>query len=762
MTDRRPSIEPLKVAEQQDKPVDTMEGHVDHPENKRDRWSSRVSFILAAVGSAIGLGNFWRFPYLVYKYGGGTFLIPYTVALFVVGIPMLQLELSVGQYSQAGDIRAFSKIHPTLKGVGIVSVLCSFAVIAYYSVVLAWTAIYFVESFKPQEPWRPWKDDDALHANALVNGAPCADRAFWHFFHEILGIMDSQCKWIGSEPAGTTPHGMGDSDSISGVQTGALVCVWVIVGASVLYGVKTASKVVLVSAPLPFVLAFILLIRAVTLDGASDGIDAYLGKWDFSLLREPQMWVDAVGQIFFSLSVCFGVMTSYGSYRPRDAPIAANVFIVSLTNCLFSFFCGFIVFGFLGYMAWDQTNECIKKGLLTPEECKVTVDDVTTASIPLVFIVFPTALYTLGSASHFFSVVTFLTLFLLGWDSAFSLLEAITTVILDADVNNKSIRSRIDDCIGRKWATPIVTVLVSIAGFLTGLAFTADVGLYWLDLVDHYVFNYAALLDGALQAVAVGWVWGIPAANRAMGKPCTTWFVGGAGAAAVIFIVMTASLAVKLAPCETKGEGASATETCYTGGEIVIGFVCFFLVLIGSWLQSYLASPQNMSVSEWMSAMFFTGSSHLADFVDEVGGVGKGNRVKDFFAAIWRCWWCFMIQYVSPVALIMLVILIFKKDVDEPYEGYQTWMQNIGFVGVGILILVFLVPLFIATSGQVQDLPAGRSDSTDRVIDATAPKSPEAGANRRKSFTEMVPQMVPPRIVSDEEPASPPAPAQSP
>eukprot|EP01062_Namystynia_karyoxenos_P064828 TRINITY_DN5795_c2_g1_i1.p1 TRINITY_DN5795_c2_g1~~TRINITY_DN5795_c2_g1_i1.p1 ORF type:complete len:867 (+),score=256.58 TRINITY_DN5795_c2_g1_i1:83-2602(+) len=680
------------------------------PDGERERWSGRCVFILAAMGSAIGLGNFWRFPFLVYRYGGGTFLIPYVISLLVIGIPMLLLELGLGQKMQAGDVKAFGRIHSRLRGVGMASVFASFIVVTYYCVIIAWTAVYFVESFLPDQPWRPWgNSSNAADAGAArPGGQPCAVRPEWHFYHELLGLWNESCGAVG----GAKPHGWGDSAEQNTNQIGALAAVWAIVCASVLYGVRTASWVVRVSMPLPFLLALILFFRAVTLDGAGDGVHAYLGKWDWDLLREPEMWTDAMGQTFFTLSVCFGVMTSYGSYRPREAPIMGNVFVVAIGNCLFSFFCGFIVFGILGYMAFKQEEDCmadmrLRTGTANATLCHVPVEEVVQGGIPLVFIVFPTALATMGTSGHFFAVLTFLTLFTLGWDSAFSLLEAITTVILDSEFAGKSTRARINSLCRRRVAAPLVTVTVSLAAFGGGLAFTPDTGLYWLDLVDHYATNYTMIIDGVLQAVGVGWVWGYRRAAKTVGSASALAFAAGYGVASAAFVAIAASAALELAPCETAPGGA---EQCYTGGELAIAWGAFAVILIPSWLYSFLRSPPHMTVDEWFAAVGFAGPAQLLDYAEACGGVGRGHRAVDFFTRLWRLWFSFSIQYIAPVLLTVLVVLRFKKDIDQPYGGYQRWMQNTCWVGVACTIALFLFFLFPCMEGGFGD------DEEDGVV----------------------------------------------
>eukprot|EP01061_Rhynchopus_euleeides_P007675 TRINITY_DN1673_c0_g1_i1.p1 TRINITY_DN1673_c0_g1~~TRINITY_DN1673_c0_g1_i1.p1 ORF type:complete len:760 (+),score=340.57 TRINITY_DN1673_c0_g1_i1:131-2410(+) len=654
---------------------------------ERDRWSSRWSFILAAIGSAVGLGNFWRFPYLMYKHGGGPFLIPYWLSLICIGLPMLLLELGLGQRQQAGDVTAFAKIHSKLRGIGYASVFVAWLVLSYYSVIISWTGIYLIESFT-----LPWVGDDIMCYNNKT-----MSRSEWHFNHETLRNIAADCTPVG--------QGVGDSSEMADRAVIAMCVTWVIVYFSVLYGVKTASKIVWVTMPLPFLLSIVLFFRAVTLPGALEGIEAYVGTWDFDKLREPQIWTDAVGQIFFSLGVCIGVMTSYGSYRPNDAPIISNVFIVAFTNCTFSFFCGFIVFGMLGYMAHEQTSDCrdLTCGAVFPhniteaqqtcwDECKVPVSAVARGGFGLVFVAFPKAMETMGDGGYFFSLITFIMLYTLGWDSAFSILEAITTVVMDAPVGATNFKGLMYRTVGERFALPIVTLVVSVSAMLMGLLYCADIGLYWLDLVDHYSNNYTMLLDGVLQTVAVGWVWGIPSMTRRVGSWSTMVFVLSSFASAVVLIVLTSTLAIDMAPCEQEG---TAPEVCYTGGELGIGMCAAVIVLLGGWAWSFSLSGK--TVSEWFDAVFWAGVQELWDYISVVShteGVplGKGTRMIDFFGEMFRVWWMFMVKYLSPVVMTFLIILTLKKDARDEYSGYQRWMNNTMWVCVitGSL-LIFLV-----------------------------------------------------------------------
>ena len=119
----------------------------------RQRWVSNNTFVLATIGAAIGLGNFWRFPYLCYKWGGGLFFVPYLFCLFFLGIPMLMLEFTLGQKFQRGDIGVFRAIHPRLAGIGVASVFCSYSITTYYNVIISWALVYFFASFMSPLPW---------------------------------------------------------------------------------------------------------------------------------------------------------------------------------------------------------------------------------------------------------------------------------------------------------------------------------------------------------------------------------------------------------------------------------------------------------------------------------------------------------------------------------------------------------------------------------------------------------------------------------
>jgi SNF family Na+-dependent transporter len=287
------------------------EGGEEDDGEPRAAWGSRTEFILMTVGYAVGLGNVWRFPYLCYQNGGGAFLIPYVVCLFLLGMQLMLLELAIGQIFRKGPFHSLQKVDPRLAGVGWAALICAVLVASYYNMVIAWALYYFFSSLASPLPWD--------HSVAVgQSGGHQNSTYFWK--HNALGMSDT------SAADGHSP----DRFDIGGINWHmllmlALVCVmcW----GAVLRGVETSGKAVYVTSTAPYFFLTILVVRGVTLDGASDGIQFYLfGEVDesgvhrlsFDKLASIEVWQTAASQIFYSLGVGFGSLIAFGSYNPKD------------------------------------------------------------------------------------------------------------------------------------------------------------------------------------------------------------------------------------------------------------------------------------------------------------------------------------------------------------------------------------------------------------------------------------------------------------
>ncbi|MFC1804458.1 sodium-dependent transporter [Candidatus Omnitrophota bacterium] len=404
----------------------------------RAQWRSHMGFLLAAVGSAIGLGNIWRFPYLCYKNGGGAFLIPYGIALIVVGIPLMILEIGLGQRMRGSAPMSFAKVNKHWEWLGWWAVnFVMFGIVLYYSVVIAWCVNYLFFSFD-------------LSWGADPNG---------FFFKEFLQLSDG-------------PAQLGD------VRTNIIFALafvwfinWLVVFFGIQRGVERANKIFM---PVLFVLTSVLVVWSINLPGAKEGIKWYL-RPDFSSLSKAQVWIDAFSQIFFTLSLGFGIMIAYASYLPRRADIAKDAITISLANCFYSIFAGFAVFGTLGYMAMT-TGE--------------PLGEIVSESIGLAFVAYPKAISLLPGMAQLFGVMFFVTLVVAGLSSAVSILEAFSCAVTD-----KFHYSR----------RQVVTFL-SAAGFFGGMVFATRGGLFWLDIVDHFLTHYGLVVVGILECILVGWV----------------------------------------------------------------------------------------------------------------------------------------------------------------------------------------------------------------------------------------------------------------
>jgi NSS family neurotransmitter:Na+ symporter len=411
---------------------------------KRSLWGSKVGFLLAAIGSAVGLGNIWRFGYMAYENGGGAFLVPYVVALVIAGIPLMILEYALGHREKASPPLAFARINPLWEPLGWwMPVVAFFGINLFYAAVIGWCMNYFCFSLNLS-----WGSDTS---------------AF--FFNEFLKISEG-------------PFDLGGIrlPILAGTVLTWATC-WFICFREVSHGIEKASMIFM---PLLFVLTLVLVGWSLQLEGAWDAIKNHYLSCDFSKISLATsegrgVWVAAFGQIFFTLSLGFGIMITYASYLPRKSDIVGNALVTCVLNCLYSFITGFAVFGTIGYMAQAsgvEFGEAIKAGP------------------GLAFVVYPEAINQLPAGNRIFGALFFLVLIVAGLSSAISLTEAFTCSVCDKFK------------ITRKKATTIICAI----GLAGSVIFTTRAGLFILDIVDHFINNYALVIGGILECMLIGWV----------------------------------------------------------------------------------------------------------------------------------------------------------------------------------------------------------------------------------------------------------------
>lgn len=401
----------------------------------RSQWGTRAGFILAAVGSAIGLGNIWRFPYVAYDNGGGAFFLPYLIALFTAGIPILIMEFTMGHKFRGSAPTTFFRMNKKSEFVGWFQVFVSFGISTYYAVIIAWAIAYSIFAFNLS-----WGDDTGafLMGDYLQAGDPG--------------------KFGGLVPSVFIP----------------LVIVWAVV-LSVLFkgvkkGIEVANKIFI---PTLVVLFLIIVIRAVTLEGAAEGLNAFFQP-SWSQLGDPSVWTAAYTQIFFSLSICFAIMITYSSYLPKKSDITNNAFITGLSNSSFELLAGIGVFSAIGFVAVTTGSG---------------IDEFAGDGVGLAFAIFPQIINQMPFLSGFFGFLFFASLVLAGLSSLISICE---TYI--AAFQEKFNISR--------------TKAVAVGGGLSALIsiiYATEGGVHFLTAVDRYVLTVGVGLGGLIEVLLIAW-----------------------------------------------------------------------------------------------------------------------------------------------------------------------------------------------------------------------------------------------------------------
>jgi neurotransmitter:Na+ symporter, NSS family len=339
---------------------------------ERGNWGSKVAFIFAASGSAIGLGSIWRFPIMVGLNGGAIFVLCYILSVFFIGFTVLLAELAIGRHSQKNLVGAMNFIKPKTpwKGVGFMGIITGICIFSYYSVVAGWAAGYLHKTIKGAFMGEiTWQDSDSLFKNFAAN--PLAVLIFLFIIILITTFVISK-----------------------GVKS----------------GIERWSKILM---PILFILIIILSIRAVTLPGAGTGLSFYL-KPDFSGFNLNVLFF-AVGQAFFSLSLGMGTMTVYGSYITKKDNLVSSAGWVCFSTTLVALLAGIIIFPTLFHSLQ-----------LTPEQFKQDFE----VSTGIMFQTFPIIISKMPGG-YIFGIMFFSLLLIAALTSTISMLEVPTAYLVD-------------------------------------------------------------------------------------------------------------------------------------------------------------------------------------------------------------------------------------------------------------------------------------------------------------------------------------------
>lgn len=435
--------------------------------NHRGQWKSRAGFILAASGSAIGLGNIVFFSANAYKFGGGAFYLPYLFALFAIGIPVMMLEFGLGNITG----RAFPGSLHRMAGkrgefAGWWGVVNGAFLTMYYITILSWVLGMLVGSMGEL-----WKDSIAVPAFGIEEGGLANPVAY--FFH-----MLSTWKPLFY-----------------------VAVVWLLNVFIVRKGVESIEPVTKVFVPLMWVFMLVLIVRGLTLPHGSQGV-LLLFTPNFSVMKDPAVWQGAFSQIFFTLSLGIGTMTAYASYLPKKSDLTQNSVITSLLNCGFEYIAGLAIFSILFAFA------------IVPQA----------STLSMTFFIIPRGIAELPAGVTVFGLLFFALLLIAGLTSSVSLVETLIAPMLDKFKWSRKKVVAVAATVGF-----VGSALFALPQVINpGLENDGTMGLTLLDLVDHWVFSYGLLLVGLSECLLIGWLVGPEKIRRHLNAASRTqlgpWF----------------------------------------------------------------------------------------------------------------------------------------------------------------------------------------------------------------------------------------------
>ncbi|EFN82579.1 Sodium- and chloride-dependent GABA transporter 1 [Harpegnathos saltator] len=452
---------------------------------ERGGWDNKLDFLFSCISVSVGLGNVWRFPYLCYKNGGGAFLITYGIAMLFCGIPIFFQEVAIGQYLGAGGMSLVGQLCPLLQGVGYATMTIVFFLDVYYCIIISWTLFYLISTFVnlPEVPWRGcdnwWNTDDCFDAtegsksiHGRTNYTTTIENNTCHHTTPVEEYWEQRVLGITS--------GIETIGNIQYELLGCLVVGWLLVYFIIRRGLHQSGKIIWFSALFPYVVLFILLGRAVTLEGSYDGLLYYVTpRW--KELLTPGPWIDGATQIFFAYSIGTGALPALGSYNKFHHNCYRDAIITCVVNTLTCLLAGCVTFSILGHIAQEQQTQ---------------VSEVVKSGPGLVFLTYPEVVLKLPGAS-LWAIIFFIMLLILGIDSEFCIVESFITGMVDY------------------WPDRLrphrikFTIAICLIMFALGIPMVTNGGIYIFQLMDFYSASGMSILWVCFfQTIAISWIFG--------------------------------------------------------------------------------------------------------------------------------------------------------------------------------------------------------------------------------------------------------------
>ena len=414
--------------------------------SQQAQWDSSIAFIFAMIGAAVGLGNIWRFSYVLYSNGGGSFFIPYFTAIAIMGIPFLILEYGVGFSFKESFSKIMRKINPKFEIIAWILVLFVFIVTIYYMVILSWDLIYLLSSFTFS-----WGTDAAAYFTQTVGGSSNLSNASFLLIPTTVGVL---ILWV---------------------------ILWFIAHRNVDKGIGKVSKILI---PSLFVIMGIIIVYALTLPGADIGVSTLLTP-DWGKLMDVNIWLAAFAQIIFSLSMGQAIALTYASYLPENSKLIDNVLIVVASNSAFEILTAFGVFSILGYMSATSGTPMVQ---------------LITEGTGLIFVVFPMIFNIMGPIGRVLAPLLFLAILFAGITSALGFFEPMLNSTVDKLGWSRKKAATILGIIGCAFSLILTT---GISSYLVGIidSFVNEFGILLLIGVQCIIFAWFYGVDKFLPAL---------------------------------------------------------------------------------------------------------------------------------------------------------------------------------------------------------------------------------------------------------------------
>ncbi|XP_068984130.1 sodium-dependent nutrient amino acid transporter 1-like isoform X2 [Bombus flavifrons] len=537
----------------------------------RSTWDNQIEFLMSCIAISIGFGNIWRFPFTAYENGGGVFLIPYIIVLFVVGKPFYYLEVILGQFSSSSSIKVWN-ISPAFGGVGWSQFCSNVAVMTYYSSLMALTLFFLIASFSAELPWAKCREewaDYCVDSSQKIDSESVNVSMFTKLLHEKERRSSAELYFLKVvlQEKDSIDDGVGLPDW---KLTLCLLFSWLCVILITFQGVKSSGKASYFLAIFPYIILLSLLIRAVTLEGAGTGILFFLTpKW--SKLLEPSVWYAAVTQCFFSLSVCFGSIITYSSHNDFKHNVYRDALIVTSLDTLTSFIAGCTIFGILGNLAHEMGMK--------------DIDNVVKSGAGLAFISYPDAIAKFTFVPQFFAVLFFVMMFVLGVGSIVGMVSGVVSCLKEKLPNMEI------------WKIVLSVCSMGFAG-----------GQFVLTLVDYYGTSFVVFILASFEITAVTWVYGIEnflddiefMLDR---KTSSYWRICWFLLTPLILILILFYTVATLSPLTYGGRGYPATA--HAAGIVVL---CFSILQIPFWMIVEMLKNRNLPLLKNLRKSFLSTS----------------------------------------------------------------------------------------------------------------------------------------------------------